>query len=177
VTSTATAPGYIAPSALLRAAYDLATDVHAAGQVPLRHPVAVATLLHDSGYPEHVIAAALLHDVVEDGGLGVEAIEQRFGPDVARLVALCTEDASIVSYTRRKAALRSRAVGDGAEAAAIFAADKLASARSALRRPDAPSARKLEHYERSLWLLKARHPELPFLAELESDLTRLRARA
>ena len=158
MTSTATAPGYIAPSALLRAAYDLATDVHAAGQVPLRHPVAVATLLHDSGYPEHVIAAALLHDVVEDGGLGVEAIEQRFGPDVARLVALCTEDASIVSYTRRKAALRSRAVGDGAEA-------------------DAPSARKLEHYERSLWLLKARHPELPFLAELESDLTRLRARA
>ena len=174
------APDYIAHSRLLGAAYEVASDVHAgplgSGRVSLRHPVAVATLLHDEGYPEHVVAAALLHDVVEDGGLAPHAMEQRFGPQVAGLVARLTEDESIASYPRRKAALRSQAVGDGPEAAAIFAADKLASARSALRREGAPSARKLEHYERSLWLLKARYPELPFLAELEADLTRLRAR-
>ena len=177
MTTTATAPGYIAHSALLRAAYDVATEVHGAGRVPLRHPVAVATLLHDAGYPEHVIAAALLHDVVEDGGLGPDAMEDRFGPQVAGLVARVTEDESIASYARRKAALRSQAVGDGPEAAAIFAADKLASTRSALRRPGAPPAEKLEHYERSLWLLRARYPDLPFLGELEADLSRLRARA
>jgi (p)ppGpp synthase/HD superfamily hydrolase len=184
VTETASdppaAPDYIARSRLLGAAYEVASDVHAgtlgSGRVSLRHPVAVATLLHDAGYPEHVVAAALLHDVAEDGGPAPHAMEPRFGPQVADLVARLTEDDSIESYPRRKAALRSQAVGDGPEAAAIFAADKLASARSALRRDGAPPARKLEHYERSLWLLKARYPELPFLAELEADLTRLRAR-
>jgi (p)ppGpp synthase/HD superfamily hydrolase len=181
VTTTATdppaAPDYIAPSRLLSAAYEVAADVHGSGRVPLRHPVDVATLLHDAGYPEHVVAAALLHDVVEDGGLGPEAMEARFGPQVAALVARVTEDDSIASFPRRKAALRSQAVGDGPEAAAIFAADKLASTRSALRRGGAPQAEKLEHYERSLWLLRARYPGLPFLAELEADLSRLRARA
>jgi len=170
-------PDYIAPSRLLSAAYEVAAEVHGAGRVSLRHPVAVATLLHDAGYPEHVVAAALLHDVVEDGGLGPEAMEERFGPQVAGLVARLTEDESIASFSHRKAALRSQAVGDGPEAAAIFAADKLASTRSALRRAGAPPAEKLEHYERSLWLLRARYPDLPFLGELEADLRRLRARA
>jgi (p)ppGpp synthase/HD superfamily hydrolase len=181
VTATASdppaTPDYIAPSGLLSSAYRVAAEVHGSGRVPLRHPVAVATLLHDAGYPEHVVAAALLHDVVEDGGLGPDAMEDRFGPQVAGLVARVTEDESIASYARRKAALRSQAVGDGPEAAAIFAADKLAGVRSALRRTGAPPAEKLEHYERSLWVLQARHPDVPFLAELEADLTRLRARA
>ena len=174
-------PDYIAPSRLLSAAYEVAADVHGgslgSGRVSLRHPIAVATLLHDAGYPEHVVAAALLHDVVEDGGLAPEAMEERFGPQVAGLVARLTEDETIASFPHRKAALRSQAVGDGPEAAAIFAADKLASTRSALRRPGAPPAEKLEHYERSLSLLQARYPDLPFLGELEADLSRLRARA
>src|SRR4029079_6690082 len=92
VMTTATAPAFIAHSAPLRAAYDVATKVHGSGRVSLRHPVAVATLLHDAGYPETVLAPALLHDVIEDGGLGPEAIGNRFGPEVARLVARVTED-------------------------------------------------------------------------------------
>ena len=155
----------------------MATKVHGSGRVPLRHPVAVATLLHDAGYPETVLAAALLHDVIEDGGLGPEAIGNRFGPEVARLVARVTEDEAIASFADRKAALRAQAVGDGPDAAAIFAADKLASTHSALRRPGAPSPEKLVHYERSLALLQHRYPDLPFLDELEEDLRQLRARA
>jgi len=180
VTDLSAAPPYIAGSRTLRSAYEVASVVHAgpldSGRVSLAHPVAVATLLQDAGYPSHVVAAALLHDVVEDGGVPLDRIQARFGPRVARLVGRLTEDPAIRSFSRRKAALRTRAIDGGDEAAAIFAADKLATVQALLRRGEVPKPEKLEHYEHSLWLLRARQPSLPFLDELEADLTRLRAR-
>ena len=178
-TQLAPAPGFIAESRLLTAAHDVAAAVHGgplgSGRTSLRHPVAVAGLLHEAGYPAHVLAAALLHDVVEDGSIDPGRLEERFGPRIARLVDQPTEDAAIPSFARRKATLRERAVGSGHEAAAIFAADKLATVRALLERGESPPPEKLEHYRRSLWVLQARHPEVPFLAELAADLRRLTA--
>ena len=57
----------------MRAALATATEAHAgqirngAGGIPyIEHPIAVAELLADNDWTDEVLAAALLHDVVED---------------------------------------------------------------------------------------------------------------
>ena len=78
-----------------------------------------------------MVAAALLHDTIEDTTLSLSEIEARFGPHLAELVAEMTEDPRIEPYPARKAEARSRAVRDR-RAAAIYAADKLANTREKL---------------------------------------------
>lgn len=57
------------------------------GEPYIHHPIAVAELLRDLGYPQVVIAAAYLHDVVEDcEGQSIELITRTFGPDIGMLV-------------------------------------------------------------------------------------------
>src|SRR6185437_16270535 len=50
------------------------------------HSVAVATILAEQQMDSVTIAAALLHDVVEDSDVSVEDIRHTFGPEVAELV-------------------------------------------------------------------------------------------
>jgi GTP diphosphokinase / guanosine-3',5'-bis(diphosphate) 3'-diphosphatase len=76
---------------LLRRAYDFAAEQHKSqvrlsGEPYLSHPVEVAHLLADMKLDATSIAAALLHDVVEDTKLPPEKLGEQFGPDVARLV-------------------------------------------------------------------------------------------
>ena len=56
------------------------------------HPLAVAGLLIRSGCPEHMVIAALLHDVLEDTPVTVEEIRSHFGREVAELVMAHTID-------------------------------------------------------------------------------------
>ncbi len=56
------------------------------GEDFVSHSIAVATILVDQFLDSTSIAAALLHDVVEDSELGVEDIAAEFGPEVAELV-------------------------------------------------------------------------------------------
>lgn len=55
---------------------------------PMEAAVIVGTLTED----QHVIAAAVLHDVVEDADITIEEVEERFGSRVRALVASETED-------------------------------------------------------------------------------------
>lgn len=58
----------------------------------IEHPLRVADLLIKFGCTEpQVIAAAILHDTVEDTDVTLEHIKQYFGDDVAYLVNGCTE--------------------------------------------------------------------------------------
>lgn len=50
----------------------------------------VAKAVADAGLGEHVVAAAWLHDVVEDTAIGIDMIRSEFGGDVAQLVAEVT---------------------------------------------------------------------------------------
>src|SRR5437870_87895 len=50
------------------------------------HSVAVATILAEQQMDSVTIAAALLHDVVEDSNVSIEDIRTTFGPEVAELV-------------------------------------------------------------------------------------------
>jgi len=56
------------------------------GEDFIHHPVGTALICAELKLDSTTIAAALLHDVVEDTGTGIEAIEQQFGKDVAMLV-------------------------------------------------------------------------------------------
>jgi GTP diphosphokinase / guanosine-3',5'-bis(diphosphate) 3'-diphosphatase len=63
----------------------------ASGEPYIAHPVAVAGLLRDLGGSSAMIAAGFLHDVIEDTDVTAEEIEQRFGPEVRRLVEAVTK--------------------------------------------------------------------------------------
>jgi GTP pyrophosphokinase len=76
---------------VVRLAYEFAVRAHASqkrlsGEPYIIHPLHVAKLLHEMGFDSQVIAAALLHDTVEDTGVELAEISQRFGPEIAALV-------------------------------------------------------------------------------------------
>ncbi|MGA8746961.1 MAG: HD domain-containing protein [Solirubrobacterales bacterium] len=156
------------------------------GMPYIDHPVAVAELLAAHDFPEEVLAAALLHDVVEESETEVGEIRARFGGRVGDLVAALTDPEEIRPYEQRKDAHRSRVKQAGPDALAIYAADKLANLR-ALRRVyasegeavgaelKAPLEVKLKVWEADLAMLRSEAPELPFLGELADQLTGLRA--
>ncbi|HVN09661.1 MAG TPA: bifunctional (p)ppGpp synthetase/guanosine-3',5'-bis(diphosphate) 3'-pyrophosphohydrolase [Patescibacteria group bacterium] len=81
---------------LLRRAFDFAAEQHAgqvrqSGEPYLTHPLEVAHLLADMRLDVTALCAALLHDVVEDTKIPLEQIRERFGEEVARLVAGVTK--------------------------------------------------------------------------------------
>ncbi len=76
---------------LLRRAYHCARQAHegqtrASGEPYITHPVAVACILADLRMDDESIAAALLHDVVEDTDLTLDDLRAEFGEQVAMLV-------------------------------------------------------------------------------------------
>ena len=127
------APTFVVESEALAAAFSEARRAHAGhtrgghGRPYFEHPIQVAELLRDEGYDDIVCAAGLLHDVVEDSGLTIGQVTERFGPDVGKLVAALTEDPAIEDWEARKLALRGRVAESGPECAAIYIADKLAN--------------------------------------------------
>ncbi len=75
----------------IRRAFDLAAVAHQnqkrkSGEPYLVHPVAVAIILIEFGMDADTIAAALLHDVVEDTAVTLEELTKQFGEEIARLV-------------------------------------------------------------------------------------------
>ena len=78
-------------SDLLVRAYEMADRAHQgqrrkSGEPYILHPVAVASVVAEMGLDDVSIAAALLHDAVEDTGIELIEIGSEFGPDVASLV-------------------------------------------------------------------------------------------
>jgi GTP pyrophosphokinase len=63
-----------------------AGQLRRSGEPYITHPVAVAAIVAELGLDAPTVAAALLHDAVEDTGLTLEAIEADFGLVVARVV-------------------------------------------------------------------------------------------
>ena len=56
------------------------------------HPMEAAVIVGTMTDDQNLIAAAALHDVVEDAGITIDEIEERFGTRVRELVASETED-------------------------------------------------------------------------------------
>ncbi|WP_309607483.1 RelA/SpoT family protein [Flavobacterium sp.] len=77
---------------LIRKAFDVAVEAHQdqrrkSGEAYVFHPIAVAKIVAgEIGLGATAIAAALMHDVVEDTDITVKDIEKMFNPKVAQLV-------------------------------------------------------------------------------------------
>ena len=75
----------------LRGVYELADTAHdgqhrASGEDYIEHPIAVARILADMEMDRATIAAAILHDVVEDTVVTSDEVSAKFGPEIAQLV-------------------------------------------------------------------------------------------
>jgi GTP pyrophosphokinase len=76
---------------IVERAYEYAAKAHAgqsrgSGEPYIQHPLETALLLADLQLDRATIAAALLHDVIEDTGVTFDALREAFGIEVARLV-------------------------------------------------------------------------------------------
>jgi (p)ppGpp synthase/HD superfamily hydrolase len=83
----------ILDSALIFAARAHRDQVRKGTQTPyIVHPVGVMLILEQAGeHDPQLLAAALLHDTIEDAGVSAETLAERFGPRVAEIVVGCSE--------------------------------------------------------------------------------------
>lgn len=120
----------------ISAAFALAAAVHAeqcrkGTQIPyISHPMAVASQVLVWGGSEDQFIAALLHDVVEDGGAQYEeVIRTKFGEDVLAMVLACSDAApeageAKAPWIERKTAYIKHLETARADALLVSAADK-----------------------------------------------------
>ena len=85
-----TRPG--ADAGLIQRAYDVAAYWHQgqkrkSGDPYISHPLAVATILAETGADDQTLCAALLHDTLEDTCCTLAALDTEFGAEIAGLVA------------------------------------------------------------------------------------------
>jgi len=95
-----------------------------------------------------LLVAALLHDTVEDTATSSEELREKFGDDVASLVAEVTDDKTLPKATRKALQVRN-APHKTARAAAIKLADKISNLRAILANPPADWSydRKREYFD------------------------------
>lgn len=162
------------------------------GEPFITHPLEVARLLRDAGCSETVVAAGLLHDIVEDTDVEIGEIAERFGERVATLVQGVTDNSSIGGYRQRKQVLRDHIRFIGGDVALVFAADKISKVREWPRRVGRERVRLqelsvdsrarrcleqhqeacLEHYRESLAMLERVAPGHPLVSQLADELAR-----
>ncbi len=80
-----------ADDGIIRRAFNLAEGAHAgqrraSGESYIEHPLAVAGILAEMEMDVPTIAAAILHDVVEDTSITAEEVAEQFGTEIANLV-------------------------------------------------------------------------------------------
>jgi guanosine-3',5'-bis(diphosphate) 3'-pyrophosphohydrolase len=116
----------------------------------INHPLALACLLAYECH-EHdptVLAAALLHDTVEDTGTTFEEIEQVFGSQVAAIIREVTDDKSLPKAERKRLQIE-RAAHASRRAKLVKLADKICNLRDLTASPPAdwPVERKREYFD------------------------------
>jgi (p)ppGpp synthase/HD superfamily hydrolase len=96
---------------LMARAYRFACEQHAqqrrkgnAAEPYINHLAEVADLVAQAtgGRDPNLVAAAVLHDVIEDTATTYEVVAERFGRDVADLVAEATDDTSLPKAERKR---------------------------------------------------------------------------
>ena len=92
---------------IIERAYKLAKEAHkfqkrVSGADYILHPVSEAYILADLGMDTQCIAAALLHDVIEDTDVTKEEIEEKFGEEIANLVDGVTKLKKMSAATREE---------------------------------------------------------------------------
>src|ERR671925_169744 len=93
---------------LLARAFRFSAEAHdgqqrRSGEPFIRHPWGAAKILAELRQDEQTIAAALLHDVVEDTGTDIDEVRAEFGDEIAQLVESVTKLTRIQFQSREQA--------------------------------------------------------------------------
>ena len=120
--------------AVIEKAFEIASQKHngqkrRSGEPYIIHPVAVAKIVLDYGMDYQSVAAAMLHDTVEDTDTTLDEIKELFGDDVAMLVASNSEDKS-KSWDERKSHTINELLVADERVKMLIMADKLSNLRS-----------------------------------------------
>ncbi|MFW5979680.1 MAG: HD domain-containing protein [Halanaerobium sp.] len=113
-------------------------DTRKGGEVPyIVHPFEVAMILKENAFEDKVVAAGLLHDLLEDTAVKKEDLRKKFGEEILALVLAASEKlegrderswdkrkSQTIKYLKEEADFINKAVA---------CADKLSNARSILR--------------------------------------------
>jgi (p)ppGpp synthase/HD superfamily hydrolase len=148
------------------------------GAAFVMHPIEVAALVESTLSPDHVVAAAVLHDVLENTDETVEELESRFGPEVAQLVEAVSDDPTLPDEDERKRELLERVRQAGGYAAVVYAADKVSKVREirtalAVGAPHDEIADKLRRHRESLAMLEEAIPGDRLVELLRCELEQL----
>lgn len=181
-------PEFLAGRGLAHEAFEFAREAHE-GQVRkgdgspyINHPVELARLLHGAGHDdEELLAAAFLHDVVEDTDTSLEEIEDGFGKGVRDLVDAMSEDKDVAPWAARKEQHRDDVEAAGERPVLIYAADKLANLRDmrtlfanvgegASSRFNAPIDDRIQVWRGDAEMIARIHPGHELLAQLRAEL-------
>jgi GTP diphosphokinase / guanosine-3',5'-bis(diphosphate) 3'-diphosphatase len=133
---------------LIRRAYDVAASWHQgqtrkSGDPYITHPLAVATILAETGADDEMLCAALLHDTIEDTPYTLAALSGDFGAAVAALVT-GTAALDRIKGTRGRtlSQVMAAAKSTGTRVLAIKLADRLHNMRTVQFIPQVKQLRK-----------------------------------
>ena len=99
----------------------------------VQHAYMVGLILLRAGYPEHVVAAGILHDVLEDTPVEREELVEAFGLEVADLVSSVSEQDKSLPWEVRKERYTEHLRTASDTSRAITAADKIHNVNSIIR--------------------------------------------
>jgi (p)ppGpp synthase/HD superfamily hydrolase len=172
---------------LMDAAY-FAADKHAtqrrkgvAAEPYINHLLEVAALV-SSATPEPdvtTVIAALLHDCIEDAGVTKQELVERFGEEVAAVVAEVTDDKSLKKEERKRLQVVN-APKKSPRAALVKLADKVSNLRAMLNSPPADwsDERRTQYFAWAKEVVEGLPSPNPFLkAEFDALQKRYAARA
>lgn len=121
------------------------------GSTPyINHPLTVAGVLAEEGgvTDPRVLAAAILHDTVEDTATLPAELDAEFGPEVAAIVAEVTDDKALDKQVRKQLQVE-KAAGKSPSAKLVKLADKISNLRDIAATPPADwdLARRREYFD------------------------------
>ncbi len=137
----------------------------------INHPIAVANVLaNEAGITDPVVlAAALLHDTIEDTETSQPELVAEFGPAIGAVVAEVTDDKRLLKAERKRLQIE-HAAHISYEAKLVKMADKICNVRDMVAAPpDWPIERKREYFEwagRVVDQMRGAHGKLEALFDL-----------
>lgn len=133
------------------------------GSAYVAHPIIVARLVEEAGFPETVVAAALVHDVLEDTAITEAELRQELGDTVVDIVARVSED-TVLPWEERKEAYVKKVLAGGEAVWAVSVADKIHNAGDlvAFHATAGPDSWKVFNRgkEKKIWFERMLHTEL-----------------
>jgi len=156
------------------------------GSAYVAHPIMVSRLAEQAGFGETVVAAALVHDVLEDTSMTEAELKSALGDSVVNIVTAVSEDTALPWEERKEAYVRSVVAG-GESVWAVSVSDKIHNADDLVEFHHAkgPDAWKVFNRgkDKKIWFERLLHSELrkvwqhPLLDTYEEKIKALEALA